>query len=307
MDVQPELVDDFIYLAGRPSIRDFVSFARRQKINGEDPDKEPLIREWQQANERVRALAETEKGLADDAELLPLPDDMRPMADAELNSAAVRRMWEGLRYDWRLVDVDRLIVFQKSINLRFVDDIKATLPAGPSNEDMIRFAVGKAWQSAPVRITRSDEHTFLCVSSSNDVRILEIKTFDPANIQGYTAAGYASSIIGICVGFSVNLLAAVQVRNRLVLFNGSHRAFALRALGVRHVPCLVLNLSREDEFDLKAPEALKENRDLYLRSPRPPLFKDYFDPGLTKQVRVPRTNQLVQLQIGYQKIALSAM
>ncbi len=307
MDVQPALLDDYIYLAGRPSLRDFVGFARRHKIDGKRLEKEPLIREWQQANEHIRHLEQAEKGMCEDPTILPLPDEMRPIADAALENHAVRELWEGLHYRWCMVEIDRAIVFQKTINLRFVDEIKKALPAAPKQEDIMRVAIGKAWQSPPVRVTRSEEYTFLCVSSSNDIRILEIDTFDPALIQGYQAPGYASTVIGICVGFSVNLLAAVLVRNRLVLYNGSHRAFALRDLGITHVPCLVLDLSREGEFDLKAPEALRDNRDLYLKTPRPSLFKDYFDPRLRKILPVPRTNNLVQLQIGYQKIGLAAM
>ena len=307
MDVKSPVIDEYIHLVGRPSIREFIGFVRRHRVHGARFERGPLIQEWQRANEHIRELEKTEKGLADDVEQSELPEDMREVADAELATAKWTAAWEGLNYRWRMVELDRLVVFQKTINLRFVREIQAELPLKPGNDDIVRVAVGKAWQAPPVRVTRSEEYTFLCVSHSNDVRILEIEAFDPALIQGYQPPGHASTVIGICVGYTANMLTAIQVRNRLILMNGSHRAFALKDLGVSHVPCLVLSLSREDEFDLKAPEAVKENRELYLRGARPPLFKDYFDPQLRSIVQASRTHHLVQLQIGFQKIALAAM
>jgi hypothetical protein len=39
------------------------------------------------------------------------------------------------------------------------------------------------------------------------------------------------------------------------------------------------------------------NTDEFLKAPRPPLFKDYFDERLRMEVQVPRT--LRQLQLGF--------
>ena len=61
MDVQPPLVDDYIYLTGRPSIREFIGFARRDKVNGRRAERERLIREWQQAQDHLRELEKSEK------------------------------------------------------------------------------------------------------------------------------------------------------------------------------------------------------------------------------------------------------
>jgi len=307
MDVQAPLLDDYLYLAGRPSIREFVGFARRHKINGVRPDKEALCGEWRAASEHISRLEKTEKGIADDLELSAIPDEMRQTADAALDVPGIRTAWEGLSYQWRLVEIDRVVVFQKSINLRFVSEIKSAIPERFTHEDIIRVAVGQAWQTPPIRVTRSEEYTFLCMSNSNDVRILEIESLDPRQIQDFDPPGHPGAVIAICVGFTTNILSAVKIRNRLVLINGSHRAYALRDSGVTHVPCLVLDLPRPDDFEMKAPEAVKASPDLYLKSARPPLFKDYRDPLLHKLVQQPRTNQLVQLQIGYQKISLAAV
>jgi len=307
MDAKPPLVDDYIYLSGRPSLQDFVGFARRRPGFGDLPSKDSLIREWRQAHEVIHSLESTEKGLADGLEAMALPEEMLPLANAEAADLKARGYWDGLDFRWRLLELDRLVVFQKQINLRFVEQITSTLQGVPRGEDLLHVAVGKAWQVPPVRVNRTDEYTFVCLSESNDLRVLKAEALDPSKVPGVNAGGYPGTVIGIFVGFTVNLLSAVYANGRYVLFNGSHRAYTLRSMGITHAPCLVLNLSDPNDFDMKAPDPVRESKDYYLRSPRPPLFKDYFDPRLRKQVAVARHHQLVQLQLGYQKIGMPAL
>jgi hypothetical protein len=88
----------------------------------------------------------------------------------------------------------------------------------------------------------------------------------------------------VFVGYSVNLLHLAHIENRLILMNGSHRAYALRESGIYRAPSLILELTRRDELDLVGPAELKDRPDAYLTAPRPPLLKDYFDPLLRKVV-----------------------
>jgi hypothetical protein len=94
--------------------------------------------------------------------------------------------------------------------------------------------------------------------------------------------------VGVAVGFGSNFLNAIHVENRLILNNGSHRAYALRDLGFTHAPCIVQFVSSRDELDVVASGDLKEHPDLYVRNPRPPLLKDYFEPKLRKIASVRR-------------------
>jgi hypothetical protein len=105
----------------------------------------------------------------------------------------------------------------------------------------------------------------------------------------------------LTIGFGSNYLNALEVEGRLVLNNGSHRAYALRDLGLTHAPCIVQQVTRRDELDLVASGDVQVNPDRYLKVPRPPLLKDYFDPQLRKVVPVPRKNRLVRVQYGFEQ------
>ena len=101
------------------------------------------------------------------------------------------------------------------------------------------------------------------------------------------------------------MLNVIQAENRLVLNNGSHRAYALRELGVTHVPCLVQHVSRRDELDLVGGE-IQQSPDRYLKVARPPLLKDYFDQRLRMIVPVYRKNRMVRIQFAVEQAEMPA-
>src|SRR6266480_5419873 len=110
--------------------------------------------------------------------------------------------------------------------------------------------------------------------------------------------GNLVGVVGIAVGFGSNFLNAVYAERRLILNNGSHRAFALRRMGFTHVPCIVQHLSTRDELDVLAASAIRRHPDFFLKGPRPSMLKDYFNPKLHKVVPVRR--QLKQITIKFQ-------
>jgi len=78
-------------------------------------------------------------------------------------------------------------------------------------------------------------------------------------------------------------------------------ALSTEDMGLTHAPCIVQRVTRRDELDLVASGDVRANPDRYLKAPRPPLLKDYFDPALRNVVPVPRKNRLVRVQYGYEQ------
>jgi len=120
------------------------------------------------------------------------------------------------------------------------------------------------------------------------------------------AGGRPVAILGLAVGYGSNFLNVIHVENRLVLGNGSHRAYALRDLGVNQIPCLIQRVTRRDELDLVASGDFASSPDRYLKSPRPPMLRDYFDPALRKIVPVYRKNRVVRVQFGIEQTDIPA-
>src|SRR5207244_8942211 len=126
------------------------------------------------------------------------------------------------------------------------------------------------------------------MSPSNELRFLGTMELLSAQIANYPPPGDLVGVVGIGVGFGSNFLNAVYAENRLILNNGSHRAYALRKLGITHVPCIVQHVSSRDELDMVASSEVCSNPDLYLQRPRPMMLRDYFHPKLHKVMPVHR-------------------
>jgi hypothetical protein len=141
-------------------------------------------------------------------------------------------------------------------------------------------------------------NSYVFQSPSNDLRFQELKLLSAAQIADYLPMGPVAGVLGLAVGFGANYLQAIYAENRLILGNGSNRAYALRDMGIKHVPCVIQHVSRREELSLTGALDVQQHPDLYLVALRPPLIKDYFDQQLRKLVAVPRKLRQVKLTIG---------
>jgi hypothetical protein len=62
----------------------------------------------------------------------------------------------------------------------------------------------------------------------------------------------------------------------------------LRELGITHAPCIIQHVYSREELNLIASTAVAERPDVFVKQPRPPMLKDYFEPKLRKVVPVIR-------------------
>src|SRR5205814_6774018 len=136
--------------------------------------------------------------------------------------------------------------------------------------------------------SRVHGNQFVFVSPSNDLRFLCTMRIQAEHIKDYPRTGTLVGVVGIGVGFGCNFLNAIYAENRLILNNGSHRAYTLRKLGITHAPCIVQHVSSRDELDVVASSDIRNNPDLYLKHPRPMMLRDYFLPKLHKVMPVHR-------------------
>ncbi|HDS1219737.1 hypothetical protein [Stenotrophomonas maltophilia] len=270
-------------------------------------DEAMLVEEWKNARADALRQLKEEANDADAVEVHALPAEMAALADHAPRQPSMHRMTNNVPRAWQMVEIDRLVVFQECINLRHVSELAAAFPASPTAQDIMELVARNGRHAhPPVRASRS-EGSYTFASSSNDLRFLDVATIDPSAIAGYEPFGAASHALVIYLGFSDNLVSATRIGNRLILTNGSHRLYLLRQLGLRHVPCLVTDASDSDFSDVLLPAAVKQDRAFYLGSARPPLFRDYFDPRLTRIVPVIRKNYALRATLDLQRITVPAV
>jgi len=287
-----------LYLIGRPTLKQFLRFVKSHAV---DPPNEGILTdEWQAANDFVRTLEKEEAGAADNP----------PITELEVNSKNERLLTEFLKdplvqngfntvpSEVAYVELDRLVVYQHHIDLTYVRLLERELGSSPSEEQIFRTCLLHDHPQPPVKWSRARGNKFIFMSPSNDMRFLGAMKLQAGNIQDYPPPGNLAGVVGLAVGFGSNFLNAVYSENRLILNNGSHRAYALREMGVTHVPCIIQHVSSREKLDVVAASVIADKPDDYLKNPRPSMLRDYFNPKLRKIMPVHR--QLRQVTIKFE-------
>jgi hypothetical protein len=277
-DHQRDRADESLYLIGRPPLDRLLSFARNQGVN--PPGEGRLVEVWNAARERVRQLEKDEAGLADNPPLLPLGPEYEPLLVDFLKDPLVRGGFNTVPTDVVLVELDSLVVSQRHIDLTFARRLAGRLGPAPSRDALFRTCLPFDHPRPPVNWSRMDRDKFVFVSPSNDLRFLGSMPMEAGHVTGSPPPGVVVGVVGLAVGFGSNFLNAIHVEGRLILNNGSHRAYALRAMGITHVPCIVQHASSREELSLVASSEVRRHPDRFLKNVRPSMLRDYFDPKL---------------------------
>jgi hypothetical protein len=134
----------------------------------------------------------------------------------------------------------------------------------------------------PVKWARVDSDSYVFVSPSNDLRFLGALPITDGQLPDCASLGDVVSVLGLAIGFGSNFMNALFTDHRLILNNGSHRAYTLRNMGFTHAPCIVQHVASRDALDVLASREVRSDLDLYLKHQRPPMLRDYFNPQLHK-------------------------
>jgi hypothetical protein len=285
-----------LYLAGRPSLRSFVRYVRHRAA-AELPDHE-IAAQWKRASAIVKELQRDEAGRADGASTIPLGPEYEPFLLELFQDPLIRNGFNTVPTDIALVELDKLVVYQKHIDIPFAQQRASRLGPIPDAAAVFRTCLPHDHPSPPVAWSRVHGNTFVFVSPSNDLRSLGSVRLDPSQVDAARFSGSVVGVAGVAIGFGSNFLNAVACEGRIILNNGSHRAYALRQIGVTHVPCIVQHVSSREELRLVADGTVSDDADFYLRDARPPMLVDYFDPRL--HVVLDSKPRLTQIRVSVQ-------
>ena len=293
----PAAVDRSLHLLGRPRLKDFLRFVRRHALEPDHEDR--LIGEWEEGKARLAALEKKEAGSADHPRIRRIEPDatFEPLLIEFLKDPVVRDSFNAVPSEVAWVKLDDLVIHQLHIDLTHVAKLQRRIGPAPSVQALFRLCLPYDHPLPPAKWSRLDNDSYVFVSASNDLRFLGATPLKPQHVQGYAHPATLVGVVGLAVGFGSNFLNAIHVENRLILNNGSHRAYALRALGITDVPCLVQHVPTRDELEVVGgPAELRSEPDRLIRAPRPPMFKDYFDPELRKVFACQRLHRQIRVQ-----------
>src|SRR5437773_8605347 len=169
-DGAQEPVGENLYLIGRPTLKGFLGFVRRHAVN--PPGEGVLIEEWQAGNECVRILEKEEAGVADGPPMTRMGSEYEPLLIEFLKDPLVRHGFNTVPTDVAIVELDRLVVYQKHSDVTHTGRIEARLGPAHSEEQIFRTCLPYDHPRPPVKWSRVHDNRFVFMSPSNDLRFL---------------------------------------------------------------------------------------------------------------------------------------
>ena len=203
-NVQQSATDEHVFLMGRPPMGEFLGFVAAQTANGQTSDFRPLADEWRSANDHIRQLEKNEAGWADEPPIEKLPGHLQSLQDQVLADPVFQRSFSFVPTTVGIVELDRLVVFQKQINLEYVKRIKDGLGLKPNEEAIFRTCLPVDHPLPPLNQMRIANNAFVFVSPSTDLRFLESILLEPTQVSDYPPPGPIAGVVGLVFGFSFN-------------------------------------------------------------------------------------------------------
>lgn len=292
---EPAVTLDEIRLLGQPPLRHHLAFVHDHVVDGAAMSRADLADDWRRANDHYYDLEESEGGIADEIEIADLDPALHPLVAEIETDPRYRFTFDTFPTTMAMVELDRLVVYQTHVTRQFTDELQARLGPTPTLEALFRFCQPPETSKAPVEMREVGNGRYVFSSASTDFRQHEPVLLRPEQVQGHDTFGPLSGMVGLGVGFGSNFLTAIRADNRLLLHNGYHRAYALRALGITHAPCIIQTVTRRDELEVAAKSVVADDPKFYFATPRPPLLKDFFDPEIYKVFEVYKTLKMIEV------------
>ena len=304
MDAKPTWMPGFgqqandseeVWLLGQPPLQRYLDYMQDTALGGSKMSRSVLVDEWRAANDYYYDLERSEAGIADQVGISEVDARLSLLVDEVMSSSRYRRGFDELPTRFVMVELEKLMVSQRHVDLHHTQRLKARLDGEISPEKLFWFCMPVRGQETPVDMRRLGSKRFMFWSKSSDFRFHEATLLNAEQIVGYDSYGEVGAAIGVMLGYGSNLLNAIQSDNRLLLHNGHHRAYTMLEMGITHAPCIVRTVTRRDELNLLASSDAEPDPTFYFKAARPPLLKDFLDPKIRKVIRVPQLMRLLEI------------
>jgi hypothetical protein len=131
--------------ASQPEVRQHL---RTQLIPDEASRTPEILAAWAGAQPHVQALTQSEAGLADIVQIEEVPAESVPPIEAMLNSDLVRKAFQ-LQYGVGVVEIDKLVAAQRTVNLEYVEQLKADFRGDLSFDALAKVCLSSDRKVAP--------------------------------------------------------------------------------------------------------------------------------------------------------------
>lgn len=287
-----------LYLFAFATQAEVLNHIRTQALEEDATRRDEILRAWGALQPRVAGLIEGEAGLPDRIALSDLPEEHRAQLEAFATDPLFQKTFSGLPISFAVVEVDKLVAPQRTVNLDYADKLLSSYSESPTMADLLDICVSPRREMDPIQHLEVAPNTHVFSSPNSDIRFLgAFPKHLSAEDLGYAETGGlpAAAVIAF-VGYGGAPVNVLRAGSRVVLNNGFHRVYALRKLGVAHIPVVVQHV-RNPELEFP-PQVVGLPREYLLGAPRPVVLKDFFEPDFTRTLRARERIKMVTIAIG---------
>jgi hypothetical protein len=284
-----------VFLIGAAVQAELQGFVRGNCIAEEVARMDDIIEKWRTARDVFGRLEAREKGLPEQVRVHEPENSVQPLL-ARITEDPLFRSSFGLHtVDVKKVELDRLVACQRQVDLDYVDSLKEEISNDLSSEEHARFCLLPRTPPPAPKQQQLAQNAFGFSSPNPDFRFLGgfARPVTIEDIQVCWAGGQPVSAVVLLLGYGAPSMNVFQVGKRLILNNGFHRAYAMRAVGISEAYVVVQHIG---DPELELPPALVGlPREYLLKNSRPALMSDFFNSALVEEFKTTEGVRSVQL------------
>lgn len=262
-------------------------------------DSDSLIDIWRAAQLALGRLPEREQDCANLAAVLPLPAAMLDQSNVVLQSRAVQQAHSLVPVGFGLVEFDAMMTTRQTLNEGKLSAVRSSVTAYPDDTELANICLSLSPPPARVSMNRWDGQRLLIVTDSDDFRLLSCDASLANSSHSLITPGIAQASLQWVMGTSLPVMHVVRMDGRVLLVKGHHRAQVLRALGVKHLPCLISSCESIDDVLAAAPTLSRRAVELCFSQRRPPMARDFDRSAFVHQHEVAARQLLVQVKVDF--------
>jgi hypothetical protein len=261
-------------------------YLRTQTAREELTRLQQIVSSWNGIQAKVADIMRSEAGFADGIRVTDIPDEHRQKLDFFASDPSFRSTFSSHRVTFGLVEIDRLIAPQRTVNLDYVDRLVQRFPSDPDLKQLLEICVSPKREMEPIQHLEIGPNTHVFSSPNSDIRFLGafVKELNAEDVEHAVHGGLPCAAIIAFVGYGGAPINVFQWNGRVVLNNGFHRVYALRSMGVTQIP-VVIQHANNPQLEFPA-QVAGLPREYLLGAPRPVTMKDFFEPGFAITLKV---------------------
>ena len=268
-------------------------YIRTQALDQGVETQAQTMQQWERLQPRVAEMLARERGVAESIQITAIPPEHEQVVRQYASNALFRKTFSTLPAAFAMVEIDKLVAAQRTVNLDYVDRLVKSYPTNPQLSDLLNICVAPTRQVDPIQHLEIAPNVHVFSSPNSDIRFLGSfkKNLIPDDLDYAVMGGIPAAAIITFVGYGAAPINVLQAGPRVVLNNGFHRVYALRSIGVTHIP-VVVQVVQNPALEFP-PTVAGLPKEYLLGAPRPVLMKDFFEADFAITLRVKERIKMV--------------